>query len=101
MQLQASVVATFLVIVDAEAFDTEKVHLLFLDKRGNIVRKSRVPFTDTWEMRDGWHGRKFQDGAVWHDRDRSEWPVPHDPGSILGEKYAYKGEIGLELYRLD
>ncbi|KAI0906411.1 hypothetical protein F4823DRAFT_627070 [Ustulina deusta] len=100
LRLQASVVASFLFVADAEAFETEKLRLLFLDARGNIVRESRVPCTDTWEMRDGWNARKFQDGNFWMDRDRSEWYVPNHPGSVLGEKYAYSGEIGPELYQI-
>ncbi|KAI1126425.1 hypothetical protein F5Y10DRAFT_293813 [Nemania abortiva] len=100
MRLQASVVASFLFIADAEAFETGKLRLLFLDARGNIVREWRVPYTDTWEMRDGWNARKFLDSNFWMDRDRSEWHVPNDPGSVLGEKYGYSGEIGQELYQI-
>ncbi|GAP93033.2 hypothetical protein SAMD00023353_10200170 [Rosellinia necatrix] len=100
LRLQASVVASFLFVADAEAFETAKLRLLFLDARGNIVRQSRVPSTDTWEMRDGWNARKFQDGNFWMDRDRSEWHVANDPGSVLGERYRLSGDIGSRLYHL-
>ncbi|KAI1419583.1 hypothetical protein F5Y12DRAFT_777205 [Xylaria sp. FL1777] len=101
MQLQASVVASFLFVADAEAFGTKMLRLLFLDARGYIVRESRVPCTDTWEMRDGWNARKFQDGNFWMDRDRSEWQQVNEPGSVLGDQYGFSGVIGRELYKLD
>ncbi|KAK8050309.1 hypothetical protein PG994_012039 [Apiospora phragmitis] len=101
MALQAHVVATFLFVADAETFVTEQLRLLFLDARGNIVRETRVPFEQTWEMRDGWNAGKFRDSNFWLDRDRSELGVQNDPGSILGEKYKISGEIGRVLYQLD
>ncbi|KAI1152339.1 hypothetical protein F4825DRAFT_450536 [Nemania diffusa] len=101
MRLQANAVASFLFIVDAEAFGTEKLRLLFLDTRGNIVRESRVPCAETWEMRDGWNARKFLGSNFWMDRDRSEWYMPNDPGSVLGDKYEFSGEIGRVLYKLN
>ncbi|KAI0099452.1 hypothetical protein F4814DRAFT_433275 [Daldinia grandis] len=101
MALQANIVASFLFVVDADTFETEKIRLLYLDARGNIVRETRVPSTETWEMRDAWNAKKFRDSVFWNDRDRSEWGVPNDPGSVLGEKYKFQGEIGRVLYKLD
>ncbi|ROW07589.1 hypothetical protein VPNG_06808 [Cytospora leucostoma] len=85
MALQANVVSSFLFIADAEAFETEKLRLSFLDTRGNIVRETRVPCTETWLMRDGWNAKKFLDSEFWSDRDKNEWPLLNDPGSVLGE----------------
>ncbi|KAK6950753.1 hypothetical protein Daesc_007278 [Daldinia eschscholtzii] len=101
MELQAKVVASFFFVADAGAFETEKSRLLYLDTRGNIVRETRVKCTEAWEMRDLWNGKKFRDSAFWHDRHRSEWSVPSDPGSVIGKKYKFSGEIGRALYKLD
>ncbi|ROW04861.1 hypothetical protein VMCG_04888 [Cytospora schulzeri] len=101
MALQASVVASILFIADAEAFETQKLRLLYLDTQGNIVRETRVPCSETWEMRDGWNARKFQTSVFWKDSERSQWNVPNDPGSILGERFKFAGDIGRELYQVD
>ncbi|ETS88168.1 hypothetical protein PFICI_01996 [Pestalotiopsis fici W106-1] len=99
--LQSNVVASFLIVADLEAFETDKLRLLFLDARGNIVRESRLPCTETWEMRDAWNARKFRDSNFWNDRHRSNPYANRDPGSELGEKYTISGEIGRVLYALD
>ncbi|KAI1110745.1 hypothetical protein F5Y14DRAFT_454715 [Nemania sp. NC0429] len=104
MELQACAVTSFLFVADAEAFETDSslLRLLFLDLRGNIVRESRVPVADAWEMRSAWDAGKFRDGPFWADRHRSDsLGVPSDPGSVLGERYRATGDIGRELYKLD
>ncbi|KAI1104574.1 hypothetical protein F4804DRAFT_181948 [Jackrogersella minutella] len=101
MELQVNAVASFLFVADCKAVETEKLRLLYLDARGIIVRETRVPCTETWQMRDAWVGKKFRDSPLWNDRDRSEWGVSNDPGSVLGEKYKLEGDIGRLLYNLD
>lgn len=86
MELQAHAVASFLFIADAEAFETEKLRLLFPDARGIIVREIWLPCTVTWEVRDGWNARKFRSSILWRFRERSEWYEPKDSGSVLGEE---------------
>ncbi|KAI0143459.1 hypothetical protein GGR57DRAFT_508163 [Xylariaceae sp. FL1272] len=80
MSLQASVVASFLFVADAEAFETGRLRLFFIDGRGNVVRESRVPSQIL--------GRYATAGT-------------REPGSVLGEKYMYTGELGRELFGLD
>jgi hypothetical protein len=95
LALQALVMGSFLFVADGAALETERLRLLFLDARGNIVREACVPCTETWEMRDGWNG--LPNCHFWLDGDRYEWLTPV-PGSVLGEKYRFSGDIGRVLY---
>lgn len=101
MELQAHAVATFLLVADAEAFETEKLRLLYLDARGNIVREFRLPYTESWETRHEWNACKFKTSMSWRDWVKTDQPVVHGPRSVLGEKYRFPGIIGPVLYQID
>jgi hypothetical protein len=100
-KLQAAAVATFLLVADAHAWETDCLRLLYLDAKGNIVRHSTVEVEDAWYTRCWFDPGKMEE-SLW-------WPYKHDlmsgelreTGSELGEKYLAHGEMGRSLYGLD
>ncbi|KAI0887611.1 uncharacterized protein GGS22DRAFT_157604 [Annulohypoxylon maeteangense] len=94
--LQVVAVETYLLLADAEAFETRKLRVLFLDSWGNIVRYSRIEPEDIFDLRSRWGAAKYRDGEYWLDKkERGE------PGGVLGEKYRASGEIGLAIYGIE
>ncbi|KAK3935356.1 hypothetical protein QBC46DRAFT_346698 [Diplogelasinospora grovesii] len=86
MELQAEAVSTFLIVADAEAWDTGRLSLLYLDAKGNIVRHSRIAPEEVFEVRHQFIGKKFRDSSWWVNRDDPTSGLHNEPGGVLGEK---------------
>lgn len=100
MALQVMAVNSFLIVADAEAWETGLLRLLYLDARGNVVRHSRIAPEDVMYTRSEWFGKKFRDGRWWVDaRGRDGLVV--EPGGVLGDMYTARGEMGRVLYGLE
>lgn len=96
MELQFMAVQAYLIVADREAFETDKLRILYLDARGNIVRHSRLAPENVWEARGEWSGAKYRDSQWWKEKEYFT-----QPGGTLGEKYKAKGEIGRILYDVE
>ncbi|KAK5655904.1 hypothetical protein OQA88_5443 [Cercophora sp. LCS_1] len=93
---------TPLVVADGEAWQTDKLRLLWLDWCGNPIRRSEIEPIDLWEVKDAWWGFKFLNQRHWRDRENdNRVGAPPEPGSYLCEKYYAKGEVGKDLYAVD
>ncbi|KAI2468958.1 hypothetical protein F4781DRAFT_443032 [Annulohypoxylon bovei var. microspora] len=95
MQLQVMAVATYLLVADAEAFESGKLRILYLDARGNVVRHSRIEPEDVFEARSRWNAAKLRDGEWWLEKDVCT------PGGALGGKYRAGGEMSRGLYGIE
>ncbi len=100
-RLQAEAVATFLLVADAGAWETDCLRLLYLDGKGSVVRHSAVEVSETWETRNYWMGDKFRESLWWPLKHNLMTGEPFEPGSELGDKYRARGELGRLLYGLD
>lgn len=94
--LQFMAVEAYLIVADREAFETDQLRILYLDARGNIVRHSRLPPEEVAIAREKWNAGKFRDSEWWIEERWSS-----KPGSIIGEKYKARGEIGRVLYGVE
>jgi hypothetical protein len=99
--LQEAAVSTFLLVADAQAWETDCLRVLFLDAKGNVVRHSTTDVSDAWETRCYWVNFRFNESSWWvfaHDllSGRRE-----EGGAELGEKYRARGEVGRSLYGLE
>jgi hypothetical protein len=88
---------TYLIVVDREAFETDRLRILYLDAMGSIIRHSRIAPEDVWIARGQWEGCRYNDG---------QWWVIGEEGystreGVLGEKYRAKGEMGRFLYDVE
>lgn len=97
MALQVLAVDSFLVVADAEAWDTGLLWLLYLDARGNVVRHSRIAPDDVMYTRHEWIGKKFRDGRWWLNA-KGRGGQGMEPGGVLGDMYTARGEMGKILY---
>ena len=85
VMLQLYSVDHYLVVGDAEAFESNQLRVLFLDARNDIVRQSRIPAEDIGPLRiQVWRGA-IRDQDCWVDGE-------------VGEKYKVDGEMGQRLY---
>ncbi len=92
--LQVRSVTSYLVVVDANAWETECFRLLFLDSKGNIVRHSIIEAQYSFEVPGFWLGRKFRDISWW------VFDSECDARVTLGGAYRARGEQGQALYGL-
>jgi hypothetical protein len=83
-----SLVQMYFFVADKEAFETDKLRIVFVDGNGNILRHSRLKADEMWVMKGAWERASYLDG---------EW---FSNGQI-GEKYKVRGEIGRVLYDVE
>ena len=81
--------ARFFAIADREAFETDKLRLIYLDGKRNLVQECRVDFDEY----------TFVDVVV--DWQNLVLPYQLWERGMAGEKYRINGELGRELYQLD
>lgn len=95
--MQVRAVDSYLLVADEEAFCTDKLRIVFLDRRGNWVRESRIRCDEEiWTMDDQIRTGKIQTSEFWDSSD-----VVTNPGGALNPKYGALGEIGRELYGVE
>lgn len=87
-QVTALAVDTHLLVADEEAFETDKLLVVFLDARGNVVRKGRVEVEEFVNIRIDRYDTRVHEQKYWL-------------GWELGEKYCFDGEIGREMYGIE
>lgn len=80
---------TFLLVADRDVFATDRLRLMYLDGKRNIVQEMRTPFD----------GQSPAAALI----DFSEFIIPSElwENGTPGVKYGLYGEIGMNLYRLD
>ena len=78
----------YFAIADEEAFKTDRLRLIYLDGKRNIVQEGRVDFNE----------QTFADVAV--EWDQLALSVDLWDEGMVGEKYRIDGELGRELYQL-
>jgi hypothetical protein len=100
-ELQLAVVASFLLVADARAWETDRLRLLYLDSKGNVIRHTTVEVERAWETRDYWFAPRFRNTEWWRYKDDPADGEPEEPGAELGKKYRAHGEQGRVLYGLD
>ncbi|THC95641.1 hypothetical protein EYZ11_004903 [Aspergillus tanneri] len=83
--LQTCFIQSMLLIMDREAFETNKPRLLFLDGYRKIIREGRLDLNE----------QRISEIAVCYERNIE---IPEEV--VVGEKYKIYGEIGKGLYRL-
>ncbi|KAK4449777.1 hypothetical protein QBC34DRAFT_462297 [Podospora aff. communis PSN243] len=106
IELQYHAVASFLVVVDKEAWEQNRFKLFWLDAHGNVVRESTVAPERVAEIRVHWSRQMFYDNEHWLGRGEEEAARNEDsylpePGSKLGDKYRATGKMGRLLYAVD
>jgi hypothetical protein len=100
-ELQEAAVATFLLVADARAFETDCLRVLFLDAKGNVVRHTTTDVSDAWEMRGYWVNFRFNESPWWMYEHDLVSGLRTEGGAELGEKYRARGELGRALYGLE
>lgn len=94
--VQADCVHNAIVVVDQEAFDKEKLKIVFADSRGNTVRYAFTKHDSDWfylrRELDG--GGKLELSQEWYDEF-------NERESGIGEAYRVTGAIGKNLYQVD
>lgn len=99
-ELQDKAVSSYLFIADASAFETDYLRLVFLDRKGNVVRHSASEAEYLWDFPIRWW--KF---CLY---ELNEWVFHHNPltgehqddGAELGDDYRASGKMGRLLYGL-
>ncbi|KAH8696518.1 hypothetical protein BGW36DRAFT_381163 [Talaromyces proteolyticus] len=93
--VQYSAVHSYLLVADEKTFTTDELLILYLDRKGNYVRESRIqlPADDLYTR-----GDMINNGKI---RDAQYWTEDSPPGSSLNPKYRALGEIGRELYGVE
>ncbi|KAK9422562.1 hypothetical protein SUNI508_00425 [Seiridium unicorne] len=86
IQLQELAVGSFLLVADAHAFGSDRLRLLFLDARGNIVRESRILVGEIHVLKGEWFRSSWSDTEDW-------WL-----GGEVGVNYRADSAVGKELY---
>ena len=92
-KLQFQSAASYLLVADAQAWKTQTLRLLFLDRTGSIVRHTTAEAEHAWELSGYWFERRFSDSGWW--RFDFERVVK------LGDAYGARGEKGRFVYGLD
>jgi hypothetical protein len=90
--LQTLAVDSYLLVADKEAFETNLIRVIWLDSKGNVVRNSRLPIENIWEVSSEYRERWRLSESAWFLGDE---PIGE---TNLGEKYLLNGEIGRDLY---
>ncbi|KAL1835648.1 hypothetical protein VTJ49DRAFT_6293 [Mycothermus thermophilus] len=100
-KLQVFAVASFLLVADARAFETDRLRLLYLDHKGNIVRHSTVEVEYAWETRNYWSGYRFEEATWWGHKHNLLTGESDEDGGELADEYHARGSLGRLLYGLD
>ena len=99
-ELQLQNVASYLLVADARAWETESLRLLLLDRNGHIVRHTTVEVDSAWESSGYWIAGKFRDTWWWlfnFEGDLGGYGV----SAKLGDAYRARGEQGRLVYGLN
>jgi hypothetical protein len=101
VELQLIATDSWLLVADKEAFESDRPLVVFLDRKGNTVRFSRIDIDDIDDIVNhltiAFPMGRLGTNQLW-DENRSEGEAPP---STLGEKYRVTGEMGRSLYDVD
>jgi hypothetical protein len=100
-RLQVYAVENVLLVADARAFEMDRLKLLYLDYKRNIVRHSTVEIDyawDTWDHRWAW---KFRETCYWMLKHNPLTGEGYEDGAELADDYRASGRLGRLIYGLE